>query len=223
MWLISAQFQRPRHHDAIRVRLDSLSREKPEVVVSFEMTGHVTITTRQLDGIAADAARPGLAAIGEFLRSANVDLQMLTTYTRRTGAAEPVQELVGVAEIADMLKVSRPVSGSWPRRPHSRARWPFSLWARCSPGVPSPSTSNSTGRRETTPSKRHRFRHRHGHYPRSGRPPERCTTDRRSPAETLFASNDSARQRSASQPAATSKYQRGSIKTLINPRLTPVT
>jgi hypothetical protein len=107
MWVVRAWLQRPQPYDVARARLESLAAGSA-VSVWFEPTGEVTVSVRQAVEHATAATVIGLLAIEEFLGSTRLDLRVVSMSVQQAGVKEPAPDLVGVAEIAEIMKVSRP-------------------------------------------------------------------------------------------------------------------
>ncbi|GIF20787.1 putative DNA-binding transcriptional regulator AlpA [Actinoplanes tereljensis] len=107
MWITRARLQRPQPYDVARARLTSLA-ENSGASISFETNGDVVVSTRQMSDDAAGAVRAGLSEIEGFLATTRLDLRVVSISTQQVGADEPAPDLVGIAEIAQLMDVSRP-------------------------------------------------------------------------------------------------------------------
>ena len=152
MWVIQARIQRPQPYDVARAHLESIS-AAAGLAIYFEPLGEVVLSVRQMADDVGTATVAGLSQIESFIASIKFGLRIVSISAYRAGAPELSPDLVGLAEIAEMMKVSKPrvhqiaMQASFPR-PLVKLRmgpvftrkevWTYVASFRASSAVPAP-------------------------------------------------------------------------------------
>jgi hypothetical protein len=106
MWLTSIRLERPKDYEVARERLTNNA--GGGFTISFEQDGYIEIGVRQLADSAETATRLALTGVSQMLKRTRINARAVAVTTMRPGASERVPDVVGLAEAADILQVSKP-------------------------------------------------------------------------------------------------------------------